>query len=179
MKRRQRILSECKRFFAERIGNDDNHVTSYRITDAETGEIVVDRTTYWSNRSTDARIGFETGSGPFGATFSYPRYPRWFRRRWVSCFDAKPEEVCRVIHAHGGQVLDCFKPSLNCWVHVGFRAGSQSLRKVDAAMTANGWKWDARRKAGRWDVDCPADPEKAHKEVIEALEQRSKEQPRG
>jgi hypothetical protein len=53
----------------------------------------LDQSRYWSNHSTSTRIRFESGFGTVRALFSYPRFPSWFRRRWILAFDADFDEA--------------------------------------------------------------------------------------
>lgn len=147
---RELLKSECGRYLARRA---DASGTSYDLLDAS-GNFVC-RTTWWSNLGTNTRIRFECGSGDVGATFSCPRYPRWFYRRWVTCFRIELEELARRIELAGGKVLVGYKPDMNCWHHVGFRGTPAVAKAVDEGLTSMGIEWFKRERPGVWPINCP------------------------
>lgn len=152
-----KLVSECGRYRAERDKGD----TWYKLYDAGTGELVGD-CTYWSNRYTNTHFGFETGFGDTKAVFSYPRHPRWFRRRWVSCFDIWIDDLANLVNKLGGQTIVAYKPDMNCHCHIGFRADAMTLRKIDKDFRRRKLDFDTRKKPGQWDINCPTTEVQPH-----------------
>lgn len=147
----KRIRSECGQYFAERVSRE--HLW-YRLYDQE-GNFLV-QTGYWGNLGTKTRVRFEIATGSVKAIFSRPRYPRWFRRRWVTCWDMWVDELKTLVESFGCEVLDCWKPDINCWSHIGFRATAEQCRKVDEELTRRGVRWNGPpHKPGQWDIQCP------------------------
>lgn len=147
----RRIRSECGLYFAEKRGDD----LRYMLFDAA-GE-PLGLSTFWSNRGTETRIAFATGFGAIEARFSYPRYPRWFRRRWVSCFDVWIDELASLARSFGAEVLVGFKPDINCWSHLGVRVTPEQIRRLDEELTRRGVEWNGPpKKPGQWEIGCPS-----------------------
>ncbi len=145
------LRSDCGKYYAVPGPSEEDHW--HRIYNASGA--FLGRATYWSNRGTNTRIAFETGFGSLSATFSYPRYPSWFRRRWIKCWDCKIEDAKHLIEEHGAEVLVCYKISLTCNHCFGFRASASQLATIDAAMSVAGWKFETRQRPGCWDIACP------------------------
>jgi len=142
------LVSECGKYRATRLGH-----LEYRITDAS-GVVVCDRTTFWSNRSTKRRIRFVTGSGPFEATFSYPRHPRNFWRRWVECWDVNDsKELLAAIQGVGVRVTTFGKLAMTCDYLLGFVGTPEQRNAVDSLLTERGLKFATRQKPGMWDIE--------------------------
>lgn len=148
-----RLISDCGQFQAERIPNEFG--TKYRMFDAS-GEFLFE-TTWWSNRTTDTRIAFETGSGDVSATFGYVRYPKWFHRRWVLCFDVYIDELKAMAESVGADVLVAFKPDWNCWSHLGFRAKPSVAKALDQKLKEKGAEFyrTERKGKGLHSIECP------------------------
>lgn len=167
------LLSECGKYrLGPPVDPKQDRICGRPMYDAATGDLVC-HTTFWRNRYTSSRVRFETGSGAVEAMFSYPMYPRWFRRRWVSCFDVWIDDLARFIEDQGGMILVAYKPDINCWCHIGFKANRETAAKIDAQMTANGWDWHGPpRKPGGWNISCPNDPDGHHEKILQGLAAR-------
>lgn len=148
----KRLRSECGQYAVIPSPQYEGDGTTYRLF---RDGVEVGLTMWWSNRYTKSRIAFEVGCGEHKATFSYPRYPRWFHRRWVTCFTISCQEVYDLAVAAGAKVLDCGKADMNCWICLGFRGTPAVRNAVDAALTARGVEWSPRKKPGMWDIVCP------------------------
>ena len=160
------LLSDCRRYYAAPGPSDADRW--HRLFDAASGRFL-GRATYWSNRHTEARIAFEAGLGGVRATFGYPRFPRWFRRRWVE-IDGREvwvEPVSALIRECGGEPLDVWKPDINAYVHAGFRAAAGQLRAIDDAMRARGWAFEARKPLADRGVECPHESRRWPKPRVE------------
>lgn len=144
----KRLRSECGNFYAERCGD-----TWHRIYDAS--GVLLGETTWWSNMSDNVRLRFKTGFDGVEAIFSYRRYPSWFFRRWVIIFKIEKEELFSLIEKAGGEVLVYFKPSMNCWHHVGFRGNAQVAGIVDVGLKARGVEVHKTNKCRGFNIECP------------------------
>jgi len=145
------IRSECGRYLTER----SVAINEWRAIYAADGTLL-GKTTYWSSRYTDSRIGFECGFGKLSVNFSYPRYPKWFRRRWVLCFDLSIEDLSALVERLGCKVIVGFKVGMTVWSSIGFRATSKQLRAVDAELNRLGVKWNGPpARGGQWEIECP------------------------
>lgn len=147
------LKSECGQYvLGERLEKNTLYFRLYRADGS-----YCSATSYWSNLMTTNRIRFEVGNPALGfkAIFSYPRYPRWFCRRWTSCFDIDIRELAKIVEKCGGKVLVGYKPNMNCWNHIGFRGTSDCVRAVDAALAKRKIKFSTRRKPGMFDIECP------------------------
>jgi len=142
------LVSECGKYRATRLGH-----LEYRITDAS-GVVVCDRTTFWSNRSTKRRIRFVTGSGPFEATFSYPRYPKGFYRRWIECWEVNDSsKLLRAIERVGVRVTTFGKLGMTCHYLLGFVGTPAQRQEVDGLLAKKGLRFSTRQKPGMWDIE--------------------------
>ena len=147
------LKSDCGNYLAR---SNQKSETGYTLMDACGG--VLGDTTWWINRSTTSRIAFEVGFGEIRATFSYPRYPSWFRRRWIECFHTDCATVAGIVAASGGVVITCRKPDWNCWIHLGYRGTAKISQSVDAGLAAVPSVKMASRKqrgSGMLDIECP------------------------
>lgn len=149
----KRLRSECGRYFAELI--PDGLGCHYRMFDA--AGVFIGESRHWSNRMTAGRTRFEIGFGGVRAVFGYPRFPRWFRRRWVECWDIDCEGLSRLVEKCGGEVLVCFKAGMNCWNQVGFRGTGEVAARVDKELRRRKLGFSSRQKPGMWGIDCPAE----------------------
>ena len=160
----RRLRSECGRFFAERVPGDNPW---YNLFDRD-GKLL-GQSTWWHNESTNSRIDFKTGFGEIKARFSYPRYPTWFRRRWVF-IDIWIDELAVLARSFGCEVLVGYKPDINCYCHLGVRATAEQITKLDDELTRRGIEWNGPPcKPGQWDIDCPSSarwPEKKPKKEV-------------
>lgn len=157
------LVSDCGGYTAEKSG------TWYvlRTTDGQ----FVCRTTYWANRSTSSRIAFECGTVDVRATFSYPRYPRWFKRRWIECFDIDIAAAAELIESKGGVVLVAFKPGFCVWNHLGFWATPNVSRDIDESLSLKGLEFfgpSGKRSRGGFNIECP-EPAR-YGEIVSILE---------
>lgn len=149
--RKVRLRSECGLYIADPVPAGD---LRYRLYDR--AGCLLGEAESWRNLNTPSRIRFELGLGPVTAVFGRPRHPRWFRRRWVVCFDIWIDELKLLIEGFGCEVLRAWKPDINCYNHVGFRASREQLRGVDAELDRRGLAWNGPpRNDGQWDIECP------------------------
>lgn len=150
----KRLTSECGQYvLGERLGEQS---FSFRLYRADGSYCCC--TTYWSNLMTSQRIRFEVGNSSLEvkAVFSYRRYPAWFHRRWVECWDIGIRELAKLVEDCGGEILVGYKPDMNCWNHIGFRGTADCLRAVDAALKKRKLRFYTRQKPGTWDIECPS-----------------------
>ena len=147
------LKSDCGKYLAKR---KPEFGTRYDLLDANGN--LLGETTWWATRSTKTQIAFEIGNGTFSATFSYPRYPTWFRRRWIECFHIDCNSVSVIVEKAGGKVLRCYKPDWNCWIHLGFRGTRAIAQAVDNAMVAvpKVKSFDRQQRGtGMLEISCP------------------------
>ncbi len=158
----KRLRSECRRYFAERVGGDSPW---YRLYDADGN--LLGQTVYWSNKSTKSRISFETGLGEHRPIFSRPRYPRLFRRRWVCCFDLWIDDLAKLAESFGCLVVTGWKGDMSIWCNLGVIATSEQIAMLDEELASRGVKFNGPpRKDGQWDIDYS---ERGHREALEKL----------
>ncbi len=157
------LLSECGNYFAERSSTDH---CCYQLYDR--GGKLLGRTGYWGNLLTSSRWRFKVSLlwGPDGqilaqpdrhtAVFSGPRYPRWFRRRWVACWDLWIDALDALVKSQGCEVLVAFKPDINCFSHIGFRATAAQASQIDAELSRLAVEWNGPPvKRGQWNIERP------------------------
>lgn len=152
MATREYLKSECGQYFAKELPGETLY---YELRDSN-GDFL-GNSTWWSNLGTNSRIAFEIGVGKHRATFSYARYPSWFKRRWVECFDIELKELAEIAKQCGCEVLVGYKPDCNCWHHLGMRCVGTSIEKFDSALRQRNLLFESRSKAGGWNIECPSE----------------------
>ncbi len=86
------LKSECGKYL---LRQEPDKTTGLEMLDAD--GTVLGKTTCWSNCFTTTHYRFLTGFGEYAATFQYPRYPKWFRRRWVKIWKIDLEKLAKLI----------------------------------------------------------------------------------